>query len=295
MDKPTASGSKAGKMLKLLIKIAVSVLCLWYVSRKIDFSAAASALQKASYGWIILAFVSFVISKILSSIRLNLYFRDINLNLSEADNLRLYWMGMFYNLFLPGSISGDAYKVIVLSKRYQLSYKKTTAAVLLDRLSGLLGLGLILAAYAFPVLKPIWLGLAVAGCALLAVGGLYFVINKWFPDFKRSFLPTLSWGLTVQAMQVICVYFILQALHLNDHRQEYVFLFLISSMASVLPLTIGGGLGIREVVFVEGAAYLAVAGSQAAVVSILFYLITLFTSFWGVIYTVREPIRNELN
>ncbi len=294
MDKPTASGSKAGKMLKLLIKIAVSVLCLWYVSRKIDFSAAASALQKASYGWIILAFVSFVISKILSSIRLNLYFRDINLNLSEADNLRLYWMGMFYNLFLPGSISGDAYKVIVLSKRYQLSYKKTTAAVLLDRLSGLLGLGLILAAYAFPVLKPIWLGLAVAGCALLAVGGLYFVINKWSPDFKRSFLPTLSWGLTVQAMQVICVYFILQALHLNDHRQEYVFLFLISSMASVLPLTIGGGLGIREVVFVEGAAYLAVAGSQAAVVSILFYLITLFTSFWGVIYTFREPIRNEL-
>jgi hypothetical protein len=51
---------------------------------------------------------------------------------------------MFYNLFLPGAISGDAYKVVLLTRKYDVSYKKITAAVLLDRFSGLLALGLIL-------------------------------------------------------------------------------------------------------------------------------------------------------
>jgi len=291
MDKPTASGSKAGKMLKLLIKIAVSVLCLWYVSRKIDFSAAGTALQQAAHGWLVLALLAFILSKVFSSIRLNLYFRDIGLGLSEANNLRLYWLGMFYNLFLPGSISGDAYKVILLSKRYQLPYKKTSAAVLLDRLSGLLGLGLILMVYAGLVLRPLWMALVVAAGAIGAVAVLYFIISKWLPDFKRSFLPTLLWGIVVQGMQVICVYFILKALHLQEHQQEYVFLFLVSSMVAVLPLTIGG-LGIREVVFLEGAAYLSLAAEQAVLISLIFYLITLFTSAWGLLYIFREPIRD---
>jgi hypothetical protein len=43
---------------------------------------------------------------------------------------------MFYNLFLPVSISGDAYKVILLKKIYDAPYKKTTSAGLLDRFSG---------------------------------------------------------------------------------------------------------------------------------------------------------------
>lgn len=292
MDKPTAPGSKAGKMLKLLIKIAVSVLCLWYVSRKIDFPAAGTALKEAAHGWLLLALFAFILSKIFSSIRLNLYFSDIGLRLSEINNLRLYWLGMFYNLFLPGSISGDAYKVILLSKRYQLPYKKTSAAVLLDRLSGLLGLGLILMIYAGLVLRPLWMAFIVAAGALVAVAVLYFIIWKWLPDFKGSFLPTLLWGIVVQGMQVICVYFILKALHLQENQQAYVFLFLVSSMVAVLPLTIGG-LGIREVVFLEGAAYLNLAAEQAVLISLIFYLITLFTSSWGLIYIFREPIREE--
>lgn len=277
-------------MLKLLLKIAVSVLCLWYVSRKIDFPAAGTALREAAHGWLLLAFFAFILSKFFSSIRLNLYFRDIGLRLSETNNLRLYWLGMFYNLFLPGSISGDAYKVILLSKRYQLSYKKTSAAVLLDRLSGLLGLGLILMVYAALVLRPLWMAFVVAAGAIVAVAILYFIIYKWLPDFKRSFLPTLLWGLLVQGMQVICVYFILKALYLQVDQQAYVFLFLVSSMVAVLPLTIGG-LGIREVVFLEGAVYLSLAAEQAVLISLIFYLITLFTSAWGLIYVFREPIR----
>src|SRR5687768_12130353 len=135
---------KLRKLLKLLIKIVITSLCIWYISHKIDLRKLSGVLTVASPAWIILAIGSFMASKLFSSIRLNIYFRNIEIQLPGWNNIRLYWLGMFYNLFLPGSISGDAYKVVRLTKEFNVTYKKTTAAVLLDRFSGLLALGLLL-------------------------------------------------------------------------------------------------------------------------------------------------------
>src|SRR6185295_9413691 len=113
----------------------------------INWHQAWLTISSAKLPWLIPALILFIISKIVSSFRLNLYFKNAGVELSQPQNLRLYWLGMFYNLFLPGSISGDAYKVILLKRKYNASYKKTSAAVLLDRFSGLLALGLIMSAY----------------------------------------------------------------------------------------------------------------------------------------------------
>lgn len=280
------------KWLKLSLKIVITVICIWYVSTKINFSEAGDALRNSR--WIILlpALLAFILSKVFSAIRLNIYFRNIRLYLPSVVNLRLYWLGMFYNLFLPGSISGDAYKVILLTKRYGVAYRKTTSAVLLDRLSGLAGLGIILAGYGMIALKDDLLTVIVTGASILGVVILYLITRFWLKDFLPSFFSTLAWGIVVQGMQVICIYFIMLALNIQSNQDEYILLFLVSSMVSVLPLTIGG-LGIREVVFLEGAKYFALENEQAVVISILFYLVTLLTSAWGAVYVFREPLSNN--
>src|SRR5690349_1175306 len=153
MEDQPRKESRSSKVLKLIVKIAITAICLWYVSTKIDFSKAGEAIKKSNPLFLLLAAIAFVLSKIVAAYRLNIYFRNIRIHLPEKQNIRLYWLGMFYNLFLPGSISGDAYKVILLSKKFNTPYKKTTAAVLLDRFSGLLGLGLILAVYGMIVLQ----------------------------------------------------------------------------------------------------------------------------------------------
>src|SRR5437773_6592381 len=110
-----------------------------------------------------------MLSKLFSAFRLNIYLRNIRIELPEWENIKLYWLGMFYNLFLPGSISGDGYKVILLKRKFNSSYKKTSAAVLLDRFSGLTALGLILAAYGIVVLdKPIY-NFTLTGGSIAAV------------------------------------------------------------------------------------------------------------------------------
>jgi len=102
--------------LKLLLKIAVSAACLYYVGQKINWSDTLQLLQKSHWLWLLFAAFFFVLSKVVSAIRLNLYFENINVKMGQLANLRLYWLGMFYNLFLPGGIGGDAYKVIRRNK-----------------------------------------------------------------------------------------------------------------------------------------------------------------------------------
>lgn len=286
-DKPK---SRLSPLVKLLIKMAVTVLCIWYVSGKIDFGKAGAALQEAKWTYLLLALLAFIFSKVIAAYRLNIYFRNIGIQLPEQTNLRLYWLGMFYNLFLPGSIGGDAYKVLLLKKELNAPYKKTTAAVLLDRFSGLLGLGFLLAGYGVAVLRErLYIAGLIAG-ALLAALILYFVIRRWLTEFLPSYFHTLLLGLLVQAAQVVCIYLVMAALGIPAHVTEFVFLFLVSSVVSVLPLTVGG-LGIREVVFLEGSHYFGLPQETSVIISLLFYLITLCTSAWGLVYVFNDPLK----
>ncbi len=283
-------GFKVPKWLKVSLKIAVTITCLWYVSGKIDFIKAGQALKNANWLFLFLALLAFVVSKLVSAVRLSIYFSNINVHPGQVPNIKLYWLGMFYNLFLPGSISGDAYKVVLLTKKFAVPYKKTAAAVLLDRFSGLAGLGLILAVYGVIVLKEKLHVVTLVSGSLLAVAALYFVIRSYLKDFVSSFTPTLLLGIGVQASQVVCVYLIMGALGIPAHTTEYIFIFLLSSVVSVLPLTIGG-LGIREVVFLEGSLYFGLVQESSVVISLLFYLITLLTSAIGAVYVFKDPLK----
>src|SRR5438874_4643749 len=105
------------KWLKLLIKIVITAACLWYVSTKIDLRQLTQTFLHANWFFLVAAVILYMISKVIAALRLNIYFKNINIHLSQISNLKLYWLGLFYNLFLPGSIGGDAYKVIFLTKK----------------------------------------------------------------------------------------------------------------------------------------------------------------------------------
>jgi glycosyltransferase 2 family protein len=285
--------SSASKILKLLVKIVITALCFWYISTKIDFSRAWEALLAASWWWLLLAVFSFMFSKLLAAFRLNINFRNINIRLSEWRNIKLYWLGMFYNLFLPGSISGDAYKVVILRRKFNAPYKKTSIAVLLDRFSGLLGLGIILAIYGMIVLKEWWWNELLIAGAILAVIALYIAVRFLFKDFLPGFWKTFFWGLAVQVFQVVCLYCVMRSLHIPFHQSEWIFIFLIASVISVAPISLGGGLGTREFVFVEGARFFNLDPHLGIVISLLFYLSNLLSSVWGAYFIFHDPLKED--
>jgi len=280
------------RFLKLLLKLVITALCFWYITTKINFGKALNALFEANWIFLFIALLFFILSKILSAFRLNIYFRNIKLQLPQWTNIKLYWLGMFYNLFLPGAISGDAYKVVLLNRRYKISYKKTSSAVLLDRFSGVLALGVILCVYGIIVLQNYKYDVLLVFAAVLAFTGFYFVIRFWFKTFLPSFFTTFFWALGVQLSQVVCVYFILISLHIPLTQHEWIFIFLMAAVVSILPISLGGGLGTREVMFAEGARFFHLDPQTGVIISLLFYLLTVIGSVWGVYYNFHDPLQN---
>lgn len=126
---------------------------------------------------------------------------------------------------------------------------------------------------------------------MLAFAGFYFVIRFLFKDFLPSFLPTFFWAIAVQLSQVVCVYFIMQSLHLSFLQSEWIFIFLLAAVISVLPISLGGGLGTREFVFVEGAKFFHLDPQTGVVISLLFYLLTVIGSVWGLYYNFHDPLK----
>jgi glycosyltransferase 2 family protein len=278
--------------LKLFLKIAVTAVCLWYVSRKVDWLLTVKLLQQSNKLWLLAAALLFTASKVVSSFRLNIYFRNINVGLSEKTNLKLYWLGMFYNLFLPGGIGGDAYKVILLNGQYKQPVKKLGAAVLLDRISGVAGLGILVAAYYFLIYKgaqySYWLLAAIVPELII----YYVFVRKLFPSLIKSFWSTLWLGIAVQFLQVLCVYCLMSSIAISGNMNKYMLLFLLSSIVAILPFTIGG-LGAREVVFLWGSERFKLDIHQAIYISLLFYLITLIISFIGVRWVYKQPLQTN--
>ena len=282
--------SRTRKLVKLFIKILITVICFWYISKKIDFSHVLQSIRNAIPLYLFISVLLYIVSKLVAAHRLNIYFKNINLHLPHWENLKLYWLGMFYNLFLPGSISGDAYKIVILNKRLKAPYKQTAAAVLLDRFSGLLGLGVILSVYGVLVLDDMPIDLVLIGGNLVAIGGLYLFIRKFFKEFLPGFFPTFFWGIAVQGIQVLGVYLILAALQVELDQQQWIFIFLSASVISVLPISLGGGLGTREVVFTEGAIFFHLDPHLGVLISLLFYLSSVAGSVWGAWFVFHDPI-----
>lgn len=272
--------------LKALLKIILSGAALYYVYTKIDFHQVIGIFKVVNYYLLIPAFIFFIASKIASAWRLNYYFDAINIKLSNESNLRLYLLGMYYNLFLPGGIGGDGYKVWLLNNKYKIKAKNLFWGVMLDRINGVFAL-FILALLITPFLS-IPNQFKFGSLVLLIISIIiYYIINKkFFLRFYQVIVPTTLYSFVVQIMQILSALFILFANKSYTNTEAYIFLFLISSIVAALPFTIGG-IGSREITFLFGAKVLGLDINLSIALSLIFYLITLVVSIAGIYYSLR--------
>ncbi|NVJ84950.1 MAG: flippase-like domain-containing protein [Algoriphagus sp.] len=272
--------------LKTLLKLFLTGLALYLVFRKIDTNQLLGLVKIMHWIWLLPAILFFVLSKVATAVRLNQYFKNIGLFLSEKLNFRLYLVGMFYNLFLPGGIGGDGYKVYLLNREFKTPVKKLLQAALLDRLGGLVaivfllfGLFLIVEVELEFLESSIWNSLLIGGL-ILTIPAFWLVQRLFFKDFLPSFWSANAWSFLGQIAQLICAWFILMALGIDEKIMAYQLVFLLSSIVAVLPLTIGG-VGARELVFVYAYQYAGIEEAAAVAFSLIFFLITAGVSLMG--------------
>lgn len=270
------------KKLMTALKVVVSITLVYFIFTKIDLDEMRRALKNANPIYFVSAVLFFVLSKIISAFRVNMYFHCIGIPLTQLSNLKLAFLGMFYNLFFPGGIGGDAYKGYLLKKNFKVKTKKVVSVLVLDRLSGLLLLFIYACIIALLLnneqLDPFaWIFVVSIGLSIL----VFWLINKrFFPYVLHIFWKSFAYSSGVQLAQLICVVLILGALGITTNTWAYLFIFLISSIVAVLPLTIGG-IGSREVTFFYGASLLALDENTSVTVSMIFFFISALVSLLG--------------
>jgi hypothetical protein len=277
---------------KLLLKFAVTALALYLVFTKVSLNDLKEVFTKSDPLFLFLGFLSFFISIVISAWRLNTFFKGINLNLPELYNFKLYLLGMFYNISLPGGIGGDGYKIYFLRKKYQVKGRKLLSCVFFDRLSGLWALCLITAALVIFIPKlgiPNWIPILVV---IIGTIIYYLIMRRFFNDYAYSFIFKHLKALGVQSLQVICAICILYGLHFEGKFSPYLLLFLLSQIVAVIPLSIGG-LGAREVVFMYGSDFFHLDSHRAILISLISYFISAIISLLGSYFTFHPKALGE--
>ena len=278
------------KLLKTLLQLLVTSAALYLVLRKTDVAKLMDIIRYANPWYLLLSLLFFNISKLINAVRLNRFFKAIGIELSAIYSLKLYYLGMFYNLFLPGGVGGDGYKIYVLQKNHGLKMINVFHAVFWDRLSGIIALiflSLILLqpstfALHLPRLVP------YSWVLLVAIYPLARLLNKLFyKQFIELFTITSVESLLIQITQLISAFFILKAISQNANVIDYLAIFLISTIATIIPITIGGA-GAREITFFYLLGFVKLGTNAGVALSLIFFVISAISSLAGILTRIHH-------
>ena len=191
--------------------------------------------------------------------------------------LRLSFVGMFYNQYVPGSVGGDIVRGVATQDAFDESgLPRALAVTLLDRIMGFAGL-LSIAGFAF-VVRPLpglkdfgmWVGIGAGGVAL----GIVMVTQSarfahWLPGpvgrlvaslphVRSIWALVLAWLLSfgTHGTLVVCGYALVGALEPKLRLVDALAVMPVSNLAAYFPLSVGGA-GAWEWALVELFALVA--------------------------------------
>lgn len=283
---------KNRKLIFTFLKIAITFILLYIVFSNIPLNDVWIVLKKSNPILLLLALISFILSQLVSANRLLQLLKWSGFMLDSKKNYILYLVGMFYNFFIPGGIGGDAYKIYILNKENKWSVKKLTTVVFVDRLMGLIAIGILIIIFCFfiPYFKDqnlIWLLFVVLTVGL--VSSYYFI--KWlFSSFLGIFLKSVLKSIVIQLLQCICIVLLLSSISKTDDYLIYVIAFLLSSVLSIFSFS---GIGVREMILYQASTLFAFDSMKAVTIGLLFSILTAFVSVFGIYFHFKKDKKIE--
>ncbi|MDI6783586.1 MAG: lysylphosphatidylglycerol synthase transmembrane domain-containing protein [bacterium] len=142
------------KWFWIVIKILISILLLGYLFYSIDFIELQTSLANTHWGYIILALCIYIGGQILNSYKWALLIETKAIEIPFSKVVGYYFMGMYFNLFLPSIVGGDIPRGYYLYKDYGsgsksepdtpgLTIVESLSTVMMQRVTGVFALIII--------------------------------------------------------------------------------------------------------------------------------------------------------
>lgn len=271
------------------IKLGISCVALYYVFSSIDLTQAWEHITRLDWYYLVFALLILNSGQLVSAMRLRYYFASAGVRLRAAFVIPLYYVGMFFNRFLPGAVGGDGYIVLYARKHFKLTLPVSIRLLVSCRANGLLAL--FLWAYVLSYLAGIHTELSISAFSIAAIMLAIIVFYSYLAKhvLKEPIavqLGALRYSLYVQGSCAAVAAIIFHSIHTTDPILLNLSLFMISSAMTMLPISVGGA-GVREVTFLVGAQYLGISAEPGVIVSLIFFFLDLISSLLGAFFWHR--------
>lgn len=286
--------------MKFLLRIGLSVcLLVWLMSRTNLHDLLKAFLDLSLFVWAI-AFLMYLASQVIASIRWYFLAHALDFSGPWFTYLKYYFVGMYFNLFLPTSVGGDVFKIHFIS-RGEPKKLRATYSILADRLFGfaamfLLGAGAVLIGHGILPYQFEHL-LHVAGiCILSSFLGLpmaYKLVSSIWPELGKKlavFLvfwekpkalgAALSLSLALQILGISAVALLAEDMGLGPPLLFYFAAFPLVAILTILPISFNG-IGVREGGFIFFLGLKGISAEKALTLSLSFFAIQIAASLIG--------------
>jgi uncharacterized membrane protein YbhN (UPF0104 family) len=267
-----------------VVKLAISVALLAVLLTRVDASALAASLRRASPAWLAVALGVFLLNVVASTWRWQTLLVAQDIRVPGRNLFSSYLVAVFFNNFLPSNIGGDVVRVRDTAGPAG-SKTLATTVVLVDRGIGLIGLTLMAALAATvaagaserPAALPwswwLWIGFAagviVAAPAVLVPSGVQRLLQpiallhpEWIGVRIDRLTATLerfrarpgalgacfAGAMVVQVLLVLYHLAVVYALAIPIGLWDLSVIVPVSFIVQMVPVSVNG-FGIREATF----------------------------------------------
>jgi len=313
----TPPPARGHAVLRWSVKIVFTILLMAFLLRRISLTELEALLRGMDRVLLTGAIVVFFVSNVAGWLQWHVLLRAGGVPLSRRATFRFYFVGLFFNNFLPANIGGDVVKVLDVS-RLGVDPYNVIAVTLLDRLLGVFSLCLLavladlvliartptpyaayllifiacmIPALGFYFIRPLGTALrrAVVKLRLFGIDRRASSVLNHLSPFKgeRVLVAQLvMFSLLIQALRVITHVFVGMALGIHVDAmvlcQFFVFIPLLS-LAMIPPITING-LGIREGLGIVLFAAAGIGRTDAFTMEFLTFVVSVLVSLVGLAF-----------
>jgi uncharacterized protein (TIRG00374 family) len=312
--------SRAG--YKVWLRILISTVLIVFLLQKLSITELVDLILKIDKWILTAAVLCFFLSNLLGSYQWHLLLGASGVRLGYGQTFRFYFVGLFFNNFLPANIGGDAVKVYDVTKAGSSVYQ-VIAVTLLDRLLGIFSLCLLALGATVYLLQtgaagPFEMYILIFIACMMPALGLYFFkplgkllrrlvtmvrplsldermssILDYLSEFKgRKILVSrlLGLSLVIQTLRVLTHVLIGIALGIaidfNALCQFFVYVPLLG-LAIILPISIAG-LGVRESLGILLFANAGITETDAFAMEFLTYPVSVLVSLVGFLFFISR-------
>lgn len=298
------------------LKVAVSAILIVFLVTTHDIGEAIRHLGGIRAPWLFGGLLLLGLGIFLAGLRWAAVLDGMGIGIRLREVFRIVLVGLFFNQALPSTIGGDAVRAWQIH-RVVASVGLALRSVILDRLAGLVGLILLVAAV-LPFLFQITassvahgtmmglIALAVTGLTMVLVfdrlpmaalgGRIYESLVHLSKDARKLLLASrraplvLGFSTFIHVLSALTVFCLAQGLGIAIGIVECLVLVPPVIMLMVLPISLAGW-GVREGAMIAAFGFVDVPASEALLLSIAFGLAVLLTNLPGgaVWFLTRTP------